>query len=157
MQAQLPTILLLVLAVMLAAAAVGDLRKREISNRLNAAIALLAIPFWWSIGLSPWPDMALQIGVAAAVFALFALLFQFGFMGGGDVKMIGALALWLPAGAVLKLLIIMSIAGGVLTLAMMARKRLAKHGAEIEVPYGVAIAFAGLWVIAEPFLNHFGS
>lgn len=155
MQAQLPTILLLVLAVMLAAAAVGDLRKREISNRLNAAIALLAIPFWWSIGLSPWPDMALQIGVAAAVFALFALLFQFGFMGGGDVKMIGALALWLPAGAVLKLLIIMSIAGGVLTLAMMARKRLAKHGAEIEVPYGVAIAFAGLWVIAEPFLNHF--
>jgi prepilin peptidase CpaA len=140
---------------MLAAAAVGDLRRREIPNWLNGAIALLAIPFWFSLGYSPWPDMAAQIGVAFGVFALFVLLFNFGFMGGGDVKMIGALALWLPAGLVLKLLIIMSIAGGVLTLAMLIRSRLAKSGERIKVPYGVAIAFAGLWVIAEPFLNQF--
>ena len=156
MQAHLSTLFLGLLALMLAFAALGDLRRREIPNWLNGAIALLAVPFWWSLGLSPWPDMAVQIGVAFGVFALFALLFQFGFMGGGDVKMIGALALWLPAGAVLKLLIIMSLAGGALTLAMLLRRRTDQSKGQIQVPYGVAIAFGGLWVIAEPFLNQFG-
>ena len=155
MEANLSTIFLGILALMLAVAAVGDLRSREIPNWLNGAIALLAIPFWWSVGLSPWPDMAIQLAVAIGVFVLFALLFGLGFMGGGDVKMIGALALWLPAGAVLNLLIVMSIAGGLLTLAMLIRSRLRKAEGQIEVPYGVAIAFGGLWVIAEPFLNHF--
>ncbi|HEV2080033.1 MAG TPA: prepilin peptidase [Allosphingosinicella sp.] len=157
MQAYLSTALLGVLALMLTLAAVGDVRRREIPNWLNGAIALLAIPLWFSLGLSPWPDMAVQLGVALGVFAFFALLFHFGLMGGGDVKMMGALALWLPAGAVLSVLIVMSIAGGVLTLAMIVRKRLAKSQGQIEVPYGVAIAFAGLWVIAEPFLNQFSS
>ena len=157
MQAYLSTAFLGALALMLALAAIGDVRRREIPNWLNGAIALLAIPFWWSIGLSPWPDMALHLAVALGVFALFALLFHFGLMGGGDVKMMGALALWLPAGLVLKVLIIMSIAGGALTLAMIARQRLAKSQGQIEVPYGVAIAFAGLWVISEPFLNQFRS
>lgn len=99
--------------------------------------------------------MAVHLGVAFGVFALFALLFQFGFMGGGDVKMIGAVSLWLPIGAILGLLIIMSIAGGILTLAMLVRRRLAKSKERIAVPYGVAIAFGGLWVIAEPFVNQF--
>jgi prepilin peptidase CpaA len=143
------------LAVMLLVAAIGDLRTREISNWLNGAIALLAIPFWWSMGLSLWPDVAIQIGVALGVFLAFALLFHFGAMGGGDVKMVAALALWLPPAAVLTVLVIMSIGGGVLTLAMLIRHRLRKSGEQLEIPYGVAIAFGGLWVIAEPFLNHF--
>lgn len=157
MQGYLSTAFLGALALMLTMAAVADVRRREIPNWLNGAIAVLAIPFWLSLSLALWPDVAVQIGVALCVFALFALLFHFGLMGGGDVKMMGALALWLPAGATLNALIIMSIAGGVLTLAMIARKRLAKSHAQIEVPYGVAIAFAGLWVIAEPFLNQFKS
>ena len=150
-----PALFLVALAALLLAAAVGDLRRREISNWLNGAIALLAIPYWFASGLSPWPDMALQLGVAAFLFGIFALLFQFGWMGGGDVKMIGAVALWLPAVAVLNLLVIMSLAGGVLTLAMLARRRLTKSQENLEVPYGVAIAFGGFWVIAEPILNQF--
>ena len=57
----------------------------------------LAIPFWWAIGLPLWPDVAIQVGVAALVFGLFAIAFAMGAMGGGDVKLIGALALWLPS------------------------------------------------------------
>lgn len=155
MQGDFSTWLIALLAILLLVAAVGDLRSREISNWLNGAIALLAIPFWWSMGLSVWPDMALQIGLALGVFLFFALLFHLGAMGGGDVKMIAALALWLPAGALLNLLVVMSLAGGVLTLAMFIRHRMSKSEAELEIPYGVAIAFGGVWVIAEPFLNHF--
>ena len=148
--------LIAILAAMLIVAATGDLRTRTIPNWLNAAIALGAIPFWLVSGLSIWPDIAIQIGVALAVFALFALAFHLGAMGGGDVKMVAALALWLPLGAVIKLLVIMSIAGGVLTVAMLVRHRLAKSGKELEIPYGVAIAFGGFWLIAERFLNQFG-
>lgn len=149
-------ILLALLALLLLAAAGLDLRSRTIPNRLNLAIALLALPFWWASGLALWPDVALQIGLAAAVFGLFALAFAVGMMGGGDVKMLAAIALWLPPGALVVLLVIMSIAGGVLTIAMLIRHRMSRAGHKLEIPYGVAIAFGGLWLISERFLNQFG-
>jgi prepilin peptidase CpaA len=148
--------LVAILAAMLIVAATGDLRSRIIPNWLNAAIALLAIPYWWLLGLTLWPEIIMQIGIAAAVFGLFALAFRFGMMGGGDVKLLAAMALWLPLGGLIKLLVIMSLAGGVLTIAMMLRQRLAKRQEPLEIPYGVAIAFAGLWLIGEPYLNQFG-
>lgn len=152
----LPWALLAILAMLLLVASWGDLKARTISNGLNLCIALLAIPFWWATGLAFWPDAALQIGVAILVFAIFAGAFAIGAMGGGDVKLIGALALWLPWQAVLGLLMIMSLAGGVLTAVMMIRKRLARSEAPLEIPYGVAIAFGGLWLISERFLYQFG-
>ena len=115
-------ILVAILAAMLLVAATGDLRARIIPNWLNAAIALLAIPFWWLSGLPLWPEVVAQIAIAAGVFAVFAIAFRIGAMGGGDVKMVAALALWLPPLAVLKLLVIMSLAGGVLTVAMLVRQ-----------------------------------
>ncbi len=149
-------ILLGALAAMLLVASWCDLKSRTIPNGLNLAIALAAIPFWWAVGLPFWPDAAIQIGVAALVFALFAGAFAMGAMGGGDVKLIGALALWLPFKAVIVLLFVMSLAGGVLTLALYLRHRLARRGGQLEIPYGVAIAFGGLWLISERFLNQFG-
>ena len=85
-----------ILGVLLLTAAWTDIRSRIIPNPLNAAIALMAPLFWWAQGLAPWPDMAAQLALGIAVFALFAGFFWLGLMGGGDVKMIGALALWLP-------------------------------------------------------------
>ena len=149
-------ILLGALAAMLLAACWCDLKARNIPNALNLAIALLAIPFWWSLGLPLWPDAALQLGVAAIVFGLFAIAFAMGAMGGGDVKLVAAIALWLPFQAVAALLFIMSLAGGVLTLAMWIRHKHAGRSEQLEIPYGVAIAFGGLWLISERFLNHFG-
>ncbi len=148
-------LLLAGLALLLAVAIVGDLRARIISNRLNAVIALAAPLYWLAAGLA-WGDIGWQIGTAAAVFALFALAFRIGAMGGGDVKLITAIALWLPPGATLKLIVIMSLAGGVLTLAMLIRHRLARREPPLEVPYGVAIAGAGFWLIGERFLYQFG-
>jgi prepilin peptidase CpaA len=156
MQMGLSWILLGLLALLLVAACWFDIKDRTIPNGLNLAIALLAPLFWWSIGLAFWPDAAIQVGVAAAVFGLFAVAFAMGAMGGGDVKLIAAVALWLPFQAVILLIFIMSIAGGVLTLALYLRHRLARHTAKLEIPYGLAIAFGGLWLISERFLNQFG-
>ena len=148
--------LVLVLAAALVAAAVGDLRTRTIPNSLNLAIALAAIPFWYLTDLALWPDVALRVGIAAAVFAFFAAAFLLGKMGGGDVKLVAAIALWLPPAAVVVLLVVTSLAGGALTLAMALRHRLARRTEQLEIPYGVAIAFGGLWLISERFLNQFG-
>ena len=135
------------LAIALIVAAVTDLKSRHISNWLNLAIALGAPVFWIFSGMAFWPDMIGQIGLAAIIFIIFAGLFALGAMGGGDVKLLTALALWMPWLTFLELLVIMSIAGGLLTLFMIIGKHIQKTAGPIKVPYGVAIAFSGLWMI----------
>jgi prepilin peptidase CpaA len=144
------------LALMLAYAAVGDVRARTIPNWLVIAIAALAPIMWGLSGMPLWPDVVLQIGVAIGFMVLFSIFFALNAMGGGDVKLIAALALWFPAIAFLQLLMVMSIVGGIITIGMWAREKARKTGNSIEVPYGVAISVAGIWAIHERYLNHFG-
>ena len=143
------------LAAMLAWIAVVDIKTYTISDRLNLAIALLAPVYWWSAGVPLWPDAAIRIGVAVLVFLLFAGAFYLNAMGGGDVKLAGALALWFTPFETLKLIVIMSLAGGLLTLLVVGIHRARKKEGRVEVPYGVAIAFGGMWLLAQRFLNHF--
>ena len=150
-----PAILLGLLVLILVSAGIEDARIREISNWKNAAIALLALPWWFAMGLSPWPDMAIQLGIAVGVFALFAAAFHFGMMGGGDVKMIAALALWFPFNQLVTLLVIMSLAGGAITLVMLVEKWVRRRSEQPEVPYGIAIAIAALLTLREPIFNPF--
>lgn len=143
------------LGLLLVSAGIEDARVREIANWKNATIALLA-PLWWlAIGIAPWPGMVIQLGVALVVLALFCVAFHFGQMGGGDVKLIAALALWMPVPALIQLILIMSIVGGLITLLMVIDHRLNKRSGNPEIPYGVAIAIAGLFALREPLLNHF--
>ena len=148
-------ILVGVLALLLVVAAVIDLRTFTISNRLNLAVALLAPLFWWSVEMPLWPDVAIQVGLAAAVFGLFALAFYAGMMGGGDVKLAAALTLWFSPLTTARFLVFMSIAGGVLTLAVLARHRLQKKPGKPKVPYGVGIAIGALAILTQRFLNQF--
>lgn len=148
-------ILLGLLALLLVSAGIEDARTRTIANWKNAAIALLALPWWGVMGLSLWPDIVTQIALALAVFALFAAAFHFGMMGGGDVKMIAALALWFPLQPLMSMLILMSLAGGAITILMLIDKWWRRQSAQPEIPYGIAIAMAALLMMREPFLNQF--
>lgn len=153
----LATILSALLALLLLWGAATDLRSRIISNELNLAIALLAPLWWWANGLAVYPDIALQLAQAACLFLLFTGLFALGMMGGGDVKLLGALALWLPLPAVVTLLVVMSLAGGVVTIATLTHHKVLRRTGQPEIPYGVAIALAGLWVLGERYLNALAS
>lgn len=148
-------ILLSILAALLVAAAVTDLRSRIISNRLNLAIAAFAPLYWLANGLAPWPDMAIQIAFGIGIFSLFAALFALGLMGGGDVKMLGAIALWFPWTATMTLLLVMAVLGGVITLATVIHHRMSKREGQPEVPYGVAISLAAMWIVGERILYQF--
>ncbi len=144
--------LLIALAIALVVAAFTDIRSRQISNWLNGAIALGAPLFWWASGLALWPDIAMQLGVAVAAFAVFAGLFAFKLMGGGDVKLLTVLALWVSPAIFMQLLVVMALAGGVLTVAMVMWHTARRQKDKLAIPYGVAIAFGGLWVLAINYL-----
>lgn len=136
------------LAIALLVAAFTDIRRRQIDNWLNAAVALGAPAFWWASGMSVWPDMAMQIGLALVSFLFFTGLFALKQMGGGDVKLLTALALWLTPITFLKLLIMMSIIGAVLTLGFAAWQFTITRKRSVKIPYGIAIASAGLITLA---------
>jgi len=148
-------LLVAVLAMLLIAAAAIDVRTYTISNRLNLAVALLAPLFWWSISLPPWPNIAAQVGIAAGVFVLLAGAFYAGMMGGGDVKLAAALALWFSPASTVKFLVWMSLAGGALTLLLLGLHRLRGREGRPKIPYGVAIAIGGGVILTQRFLNQF--
>ncbi len=148
-------LLLVLLALLVLVAAAIDIRTFTISNRLNLAVALLAPLYWWSTALPLWPDIAIQIGVAVAVFALLAIAFYTGMMGGGDVKLAAALALWFSPASTVRFLVFMSIAGGVLTMVILLVHRAREKPGRPEIPYGVAIAIGALIILTQRFLNQF--
>jgi len=143
--------LLAALAIALLVAAVTDLRTRRIANWLNGAIALCAPLFWWTSGMALWPDVAIQIGVAAAALAALTVLFAVRAMGGGDVKLLAALALWVPPSLFLQLLVVMALLGGILTLVFGAWHIMRRQRDRAAIPYGMAIAAAGLWVLGTHY------
>lgn len=160
------TVLILIFAGLLVAAAHSDIRRFEIPNRLPVAIVLL-FPFH-VIALQSFtgaPVGWLISGITAvSVFAVGTALFAFGLFGGGDVKLLSAASLWAGPHALPALLLVMSVTGAGLALAFIARARLAPAGrntgeraldatetAGIQLPYGVAIALGGLVALVGPF------
>jgi prepilin peptidase CpaA len=145
---------LLALAALLVWAAVEDMRRRQISNWVSLSAAAL-YPLFAATSHTPlnWPvSVAIAVATLAAGFALFAA----NFMGGGDAKLMSAVALWAGQGLVLMFLFVMTMAGGVLAIAMLVRQRFAPAAAAAAVgggttglPYGVAIAAGGLMVAAS--------
>ena len=144
--------LLAALALALVTAAVTDWRSRQIGNWLNGAIALGAPLYWWAGGLPLWPEVSLQLGIALATFTICAGLFALRQMGGGDVKLLTALALWIEPWLFLQLLIIMAMLGGVLTILMGAWHVMRRRKDRLAIPYGVSIALAGLWILGSHYL-----
>ncbi|RPF72814.1 A24 family peptidase [Aurantiacibacter spongiae] len=144
--------LLAALAIALLVAAFTDLKSRRIANWLNLAIAAGAPVFWIASGMELWPDIAIQFGLALGTFAVLSVLFALRAMGGGDVKLLTALALWIEPSLFLKLVIMMALLGGLLTLGFGAWHIMRRQKDRIAIPYGVAIAMAGLWVIASFYM-----
>lgn len=136
------------LAIALLVAAFTDIRRRQIDNWLNAAVALGAPVFWWAAGFHLWPDVAIQLALGLATFLVLAGLFALKAMGGGDVKLLAALALWLKPLVFVKLLLVMAIAGGVLTIVLGMWHIMHRRKDHLKIPYGVAIAGAGLWALS---------
>ena len=148
------------LAALLLYVVVSDLRTRRIPNGTVLAIAALAIPYWWARGIDG-AGVLEQAAVLAGAGLVFGLIWQDGhwrgrrYLGGGDLKLYLALALWLPARPYLEMLVWMSLAGVVLSLVILILRRRGGQAGPARVPYGVAIAGGVFAVFGELIVKHF--
>lgn len=147
---------------LVALAALSDVSSLRIPNRICAALAGL-YPVY--VLAAHQPDWLLAVGIAVAVFVVGAVLFGFGVVGGGDVKLLAAIALWAGPQFILELMLMTSLIGGAIAIMMMTSVRfvladafqcLGARDAEAtmlgrSIPYGVAIA-AGAYLVVGPSL-----
>jgi prepilin peptidase CpaA len=157
-----PAILIIAIGL-LAVIAYGDVRTRRIPNALCLAIVLLGT---FRIILAEDATAAGHtLAVAAVMFAAAFVLFWRGAVGGGDAKLVAAMALLVGHHGLFDFLVLMSFLGGALALAIIARDSLRQHLIRLRasvhrtaiplvedpagptkstIPYGAAIAAAGV-------------
>jgi prepilin peptidase CpaA len=141
-----------------------DIATRLIRNEICLVLALLGIAAQFA---SPM-QIAESLTAAAILLMLLLVMHQRGWIGGGDVKLLVALAIGLPLMGVIELLTTTALAGGVLALVHLMMRllpypRLAPAGSSFvrrvyaierwrhlrhaPLPYGVAIACGGIWSV----------
>jgi prepilin peptidase CpaA len=139
---------------LLLVAAYRDVTTFTIPNRLCVGVAALATI--QLIAALDFDAALYTIAVGIIVFLIGLLLFQRGYLGGGDVKMLSATVLLVGCYNVLPFLACMSIAGGFVALIVFGRNKLAPKPTPRLVPYGVAIASAGIAMMLHHNFNLFG-
>jgi prepilin peptidase CpaA len=145
----------------MAYAASSDLVSMTISNRLSLALALSFFAVAFLIGM-PLADIGRHVLASLLVLVVAFFCFARGWIGGGDAKLAAATALWLGFVHLMDYLLIASFAGGILTLALLYVRKmplpelLARqewiarlHHPKTGIPYGIALAAAGLIVYPD--------
>lgn len=114
-----PSVLSLQILLLVYVAAI-DIATRLIDNEVCLALALLGI-----VGQLAGRTHVLELLIGAAVlFSLLIVLYGRGWMGGGDVKLLAALALGLPLAGVMSLMTVTALAGAVLALTHLVMRTL---------------------------------
>lgn len=140
--------------VLLLAAGFTDITRYRIPNAI--VYAIVAVFLIGACANLSWPALGWSLVAAVGMFLLGAGLFALRLFGGGDVKLIAAMALWTGITPdLMRFLLIMSIAGGLLGTVWLVRRRRQRAAAANgsapserpklpnKIPYGVAIAIAG--------------
>ncbi len=134
---------------LVAAAAVVDVVRYQIPDLLSLGVIGLAGAFGL---LTPGFGWLSHAAAPAAMFALGLLAFSRGWLGGGDVKLMTAIAAWTGLAGLPLMFLATSISGGALALVYAVGRR-ALHRAPAaatpnHLPYAVAIACGTLWWLA---------
>lgn len=148
-----------------------DLATRTIPDGISIALVVVGLLTRGAEGLAP---AAYSLLVAAGLFAVLVPLHARGAFGGGDVKLMTALAVGFSPLATLDFLVATVVAGGILGLVYLSlrllprpaplapqplawpprrvfaleRRRFSRRG---PLPYAVAIAAGGIITLIEPF------
>ncbi|MFZ1960666.1 MAG: prepilin peptidase [Methylovirgula sp.] len=142
-------------------AAFSDLFTMAISNRVS--ISLVAAFFGLALALGvPLKEIGLHAACGLCVLSLTFFFFSRGWIGGGDAKLASSTALWFGFDHLADYGLIAALLGGGLTLLILAMRRwplpsflasqkwIARlHDRHSGVPYGIALALAGLILYPE--------
>lgn len=157
--------------LLLVAAALFDLKKFIIPNYICLAVLVLFVPTALLLPLDiSWLS---HLGAALAVLVVGLVIYNFGWLGAGDVKLLTAVSIWMGFEKLPTLLIYVSIAGGVFAIGLLAFRRIlmglrvsANHSEKIAIPrvllvgeaipYGVAIAIGSIITATQvPLLGRY--
>ena len=108
--------------LLLSLAAIFDIWKFVIPNAVGVGLVVLFIGT--ALFLPFDVDWLSHFGAAAAVFAGGAVLFHFNKLGGGDVKLLTAVALWAGFESLPELLLYIALAGGALAIGLKLIRRI---------------------------------
>lgn len=146
--ASAPNWLVAILLLLLLAAAIEDGWRLQISDWTSGAVAALA---FLAIALAGpiaglWQNFLLFVLVLVIGTAMFAR----GLMGGGDIKLLAASALWFDLSSGWRLLVSIAVAGAIVAVAVIvlrnlrwsaeARQRVLLLKPREGIAYGIAIA-----------------
>ncbi len=160
MAPELAQLSLLAAALALVIAAGSDVRRYMIPDTCSLVLlGSFAVYALSGATQGAWP---LHLAVAILVFLVGIGVFAAGLAGGGDVKLFAAIALWAGPDLLAGLMVVMSLVGGLLAMAVLSRSWLlrrfspvnADRRAEVSIAqqpiaYGVAIAVGGFFVLAR--------
>ena len=140
----------------MALAASMDVVTMTIPNRVSAALAVGYLALALALGV-PFHSILIHLSCGAGVLAIAFALYSLGWIGGGDAKLAAATGLWFGWGLMLDYSLSAAVYGGALTLLILLGRRLVLpvfltrhvwiarlHDAKTGIPYGVALAAAGL-------------
>ncbi len=156
------TAILAIFYVLLASAAAMDVWKLRISNIFPAAIILLFQGWMYTQGWNEhlWENAVVFFGTFLG--GLF--LFSRGWLGGGDVKLLTAIAMWFDFTGAGALYLFVAMGGALLSLALIAMRRLLPTAitaggsfpglkAGGPIPYGLAISGGAALAILSGYTN----
>lgn len=151
----------LVFPLCLALAALTDLLSMTIPNRVSV-ILLGTFLFVAPMSGMDFQVFALSVAAGVVVFLACFVLFAFNTMGGGDAKLLTSSAIWFGFNySLAEFLVAVALIGGILTLGILVLRSRSEAimatGLPIpdsllvakKVPYGIAIAIAGLLTYPE--------
>ncbi|MDG2034094.1 MAG: prepilin peptidase [Rhodospirillales bacterium] len=152
----------LVVAGTLIAAAVSDFRTLTIPNWIPLAAAAFYVPFAYTLDITA-TALALHYGIGALLYLMGLGLVSLRIIGGGDTKLLAAISVWTGPDMTTQLLLLVAVLGGILALVTLCLRKILsgkpdgleprwlnpRAGTHSGIPYGIAIAMAGLILIGQ--------
>jgi prepilin peptidase CpaA len=149
---------LTVLPGAVAFAAAMDLITMRIPNRLSGLMALAFFPLALLAGMNT-ADLLNHVGAGLLMLLVGMLLFIPGWFGGGDAKLMAAIALWIGPDNLFPYIFYVALAGGAIAAAFCSARSvplprmllgeawaLRLHRYDSGIPYGLALAAGALLV-----------
>ncbi len=142
-------------------AAVSDLFTMTIPNRISLLLTGGFLAGATLVGLSPY-GLVLHAACGLSVLAVGFVLFALRWVGGGDVKLAAATALWFGSEQIMDYLLAAALGGGALTLLILSLRSVPLpafalgwdwlsrlHDRRSGVPYGIALAASALLIYPD--------
>jgi prepilin peptidase CpaA len=142
-------------------AAAMDLLTMKIPNRISLVMVLAFFPLALLAGLGAW-DVAYHVAAGLGVLALGVLLFIPGWFGGGDAKLMAAIALWIGPEYLFPYFFYAALTGGIIAVVFSSVRSvplprmllgeawaLRLHRRDAGIPYGLALAAGALLVYPQ--------